>query len=286
MNASFQLLIAGVFASSLLAGCTGTELGEAERTKPAGTGFGAAAYKEYIDLAKSEYREGDYRSSDHYALKAMAAAKAQPVNPDAVAMRQLPPATVGEITGAHTRLVKAMDGGARDRQPALAARAQAMMDCWMEQQEENFQPVDIARCRTEYMAAMAQLDGAMRPQTAAAPPAPAPMAQAKTFILYFDKNSSKLTPDSQKVVLEAIDAAKARGVNQVSLVGHTDRAGNDTYNAKLSGSRVQSVVDAMKKGGVGENVLSIATFGETLPAVKTADGRSEAKNRRVEIVVK
>ena len=156
----------------------------------------------------------------------------------------------------------------------------------MEQQEENFQPVDIARCRTEYMAAIAQLDGAMRPQTAAATPAPAAIAQAKTYILYFDSNSSKLTPDSQKVVLEAIDAAKARGVNQVSLVGHTDRAGKDTYNAKLSGARVQSVVDAMKKGGVGENVLSIATFGESLPAVATPDGKSEPKNRRVEIVIK
>jgi outer membrane protein OmpA-like peptidoglycan-associated protein len=75
-------------------------------------------------------------------------------------------------------------------------------------------------------------------------------------------------------------------VNQVSLVGHTDRAGSDKYNAKLSGMRVQAVVDALKKGGVADNVMSIATFGEALPVVKTADGKREPKNRRVEITVK
>lgn len=285
MKNSLRLLTMGA-AFALLAGCTGMELTEAEATKPAAGGFNAALYKEYVDLSRFEFREGDYRSSDHYALKAISAAKSQSVNPDPVTMRQLPKDSVGEITTAHGRLTKALADGARDKAPPLAAKAQAMLDCWMEQQEENFQPVDIARCRTEYMAAMAQLEGAMRPQTAAAPPAPAPAPQAKTYVLYFDSNSSKLTPASQKTVLEAIDAAKARGVSQVTLAGHTDRAGNDTYNAKLSSNRVQSVVDAMKKGGVGDNVLSIATFGEALPAVKTDDGKAEAKNRRVEITIK
>lgn len=285
MRTSLGLLITGGLAAVLIAGCSGTELAEAEKTKPTGTAFGAALYKEYIDLAKSESGQGDHRSSDHYALKAMAAAKAQPADPDQVAMRQLPEANVREITDARFRLMMALEAGARDKQPALAARAQSMFDCWMEQQEENFQPVDIARCRTEYLASMAQLEGALRPQTAAAP-APTPAMQAKTFVVYFDSNSNKLTGDSEKIVREAIDAAKARGVNQVSLVGHTDRAGSDKYNAKLSGMRVQAVVDALKKGGVADNVMSIATFGEALPVVKTADGKREPKNRRVEITVK
>jgi outer membrane protein OmpA-like peptidoglycan-associated protein len=284
MRESLQLLIAGGLAASLMAGCTGVELSEAENARPTGTGFSAALYKEYIDLAKSEYGQGDYRDSDHYALKAIAAAKAQPGDPDQVAIRQLPKEYVGEITGARARLVKAFDVGGRDKQPALAARAQSMFDCWMEQQEENFQSVDIARCRTEYMAAMAQLEGAMRPQTVAAPPAPAP--EAKSFVVYFDLNSTKLTPESQRIVTQAIDAAKARGVNQVSLVGHADLSGASPYNTKLSGMRVRAVADQLKKGGVSDNLLSIGALGDTVPAVKTPPGTREAKNRRVEITIK
>jgi OOP family OmpA-OmpF porin len=283
MRTALRLLASGSFVGWLLAGCSGMQLAEAEKTPLSGSGFNAALYKEYIDLAKAEQRAGDYNSSDHYALKAMAAAKAQPTDADHIAARRLPESSVREITDARFRLIMALDAGGRDRQPALAARAQSMFDCWMEQQEENLQPVDIARCRTEHLAAMAQLEGALRPRTAAAT---SPPSQAKTFVVYFGKNSGKLSPDSQRTIRQAIDAAKTIGVSQVSLVGHTDRAGKEAYNAKLSGMRVQAVVDALKKGGVADNVMSIATLGESLPAVRTSDGKSEARNRRVEIIVK
>ncbi len=39
----------------------------------------------------------------------------------------------------------------RDSNPAIAARAQARFDCWVEQQEENHQADHIAACRTDFL---------------------------------------------------------------------------------------------------------------------------------------
>ncbi len=39
-----------------------------------------------------------------------------------------------------------------------AANAQVMFDCWMQEQEENFQPPDIARCRDGFSAAIAAVE--------------------------------------------------------------------------------------------------------------------------------
>ena len=288
MNASLRLLLPVGLATSLLAGCGGYEMRTAEQTRATGNTFQSALYKEYIDLGKYEQVQGDYTDADHYARKAEAAARARNVDADQVASRKLQSQHVGEISQSRDRLVRALDGGGRDRQPALAARSQAMLDCWMEQQEEGFQPTDISNCRTEYMASMAQLENAMRPQTAAAPAAAVPAAAGpgKQIVVYFDNDSSKLRPDSQKAVMEAIDAAKARGVSQVSISGYTDTAGSERYNMKLGEMRAQAIAAELKKGGVADNVMSVGSLGQTNLAVPTPDNTHEARNRRAVITIK
>jgi OOP family OmpA-OmpF porin len=249
MNASLRLIVPIGLAASLLAGCGGYHMRTAEQTRPTGSAFQSALYKEYVDLGKYEQVQGDYTDADHYAEKAIQAARGRNIDADQLASRRLPSANAGEIGQSRDRLVRALDAGARDRQPALAARSQAMLDCWMEQQEEGFQPGDISRCRTEYMASMAQLENAMRPQTAAAPPPPVVAGPGKTFVVYFDNDSSKLRPDSQKAVMDAIDAAKAGGVSQVSISGYTDTAGPEAYNMKLGGMRAQTIAAEMRQPG-------------------------------------
>ena len=52
------------------------------------------------------------------------------------------------LSGARSRLIAAFGAGARKRAPKQAAEAQLRFDCWMQEQEENFQPDDIdAPCR-------------------------------------------------------------------------------------------------------------------------------------------
>src|SRR3546814_12911437 len=88
-----------------------------------------------------------------------------------IATRDLPADKVDELSSARVRLMTAISAGAADEEPLDAAKAQAHFDCWMEQQEETFQPQHIAACRDGYMTAMASLEA---PQLTAMAPAPAP----------------------------------------------------------------------------------------------------------------
>ena len=49
---------------------------------------------------------------------------------------------MGELSEAPARLMSAFAAGARDMAPMQAANTQAKFDCWMQEQEENFQPAD------------------------------------------------------------------------------------------------------------------------------------------------
>jgi len=68
-------------------------------------------------------------------------------------------------------------------------------------------------------------------------------------------------------------------------VGHTDSAGTDVYNQKLSVARSEAVKAYLVGKGIEKNRVYTEGKGEKQPVAdnKTSDGR--AKNRRVEIEV-
>ena len=180
----------------------------------------------------------------------------------------------------------ALDRGGRDKAPKAAARAQVMYDCWVEEEEEAWQKDRIAYCKGEFEKALAEVERALAPAPApAAAAAPAPAAPAN-FIVYFDFNSDKLNPAALKVVDDAAAEFKKRGRATITLAGHTDKSGSSAYNQRLSKRRADAVLSAMVARGVPANIVTEQAFGEDRPAVPTADGVKEARNRRVEITIR
>ena len=283
MKVSTQLIAAGL-AVGLLAGCEGTQLGKAQRAQPTGSEFTKKLHGEYVSLSKSEYGEGDYRDSDRFAHRALTSASGKSFDPQPIAQRRLPQGSVGELTDARGALMKSLTAGAREKMPAEAARAQAMFDCWMQEQEENFQPKDIARCRAGFLDAMAKLNDGMKPVrvAAAAPPPPAKQMR-ESFAVYFAFDSDQPNADSQKSIADAIDAAKRIGARQVLLIGHADRAGQDKYNDLLSMQRIRTVANVMRNNGLEPKIITVDARGERSPLVQTPDGVREQRNRVVEI---
>ena len=304
-----------VFTALLSLGACGTHLGSAQKTTAPGTAFESGLHQGYIGLSQSEYDEGDYRDSDTFADRAIAVSGGTSVAPEEISARALPDDHVGDLSSARARLVSALDATARTKVPGPASRAQVMFDCWMEEQEENFQPKDIARCRGAFESAMAEVDDAMRPpppapkaampepveetvmaevDDAMRPPPPAPKAampepveetvMARFFTIFFDFDSSSLNPTAQRVV-EAILADWGSGSEPVSLVGHTDSSGSDAYNQKLSERRVTSVRDALENGAWATGRLSGRGVGESNLLVPTPDGVREPQNRRVTVTI-
>lgn len=282
---SLRIMVVGCCAALLLGACSGMELEKAERMSAGGTQFDKDLYTGYIGLAKDEYAEGDYEDSDNFATRAALSASGKPTVPEEIGMRKLPNDKVGELTDARSRLMAALAAGAREKAPKEAASAQVMFDCWMQEQEENFQPEDIARCRGGFMAAMGSVEASLKPMPVATRAPTAEMPTKKTFVVYFPLNSAKITPQSKEVILSAIDAAKELGAKQIAVYGHTDTAGAQRYNASLSSKRSEAVAKALTDGGIKSNELNLGAFGETLPAVDTGDDVKLPQNRRVVIEV-
>lgn len=279
----FRKLAVAVATASIVAACGGMELHEAQMATPKGDAFSKALYGEYVSLSKMEYAEGDYEDSDVFAMRAVAAADGKPTEPEAVASRQQIPVAAKALDTARERLVAAFANGSRASKPAESAKAQAMYECWAQEQEENFQPEHIDACRIAFFTALAQIE--TKPMAA---PAPAPMAKpdAKSFVVYFGFNSKTLDAKANAVIRSAAAAAKAGKPSVISVIGHTDRSGSADYNSALAEARANVVAGALDKAGVPGNLMTIGSLGENQPAVSTGDGVKEAGNRRVVVTIR
>lgn len=101
----------------------------------------------------------------------------------------------------------------------------------------------------------------------------------------FEYNSAKLKPESRSALdTVATDLNKYPRL-KIELQGHTDSAGPDAYNLKLSQQRADSVRTYLVDQGVPESRLVSKGYGESQPIAdnKTEDGR--ALNRRVVMFV-
>jgi OOP family OmpA-OmpF porin len=125
------------------------------------------------------------------------------------------------------------------------------------------------------------------PVVAAPPPPPAPPAPelARSYLVFFDWNSSSVTTEAATIIGEAAKAAKQLAVTRVELTGHADRSGTPAYNQKLSEKRGAAVKNALVQLGIPADEITVVGKGEASPLVPTADGVREPQNRRVEIVL-
>ena len=274
-------IVAIVGALGFVAACT-TDLDKSRTVEPTGgNAFTQALTKEYKDLAAFEADEMyDWRDAGFYARKALAAANGDNVGPQDPAERDLPADVLPEINSPRQRLLTALDGGARDSKPEIAARAQARFDCWLEQQEENFQNDHISACRDELLAALAELEA----KPAAPAPAPAPAAP-QVYLVLFDFDKDNIYPAGQAVINRVVADFSQNKAKSISITGYTDRSGTDAYNLALSERRADSARAALIAAGIPADAITTAWKGESENAVPTADGVKEQANRRDEIIV-
>jgi outer membrane protein OmpA-like peptidoglycan-associated protein len=108
----------------------------------------------------------------------------------------------------------------------------------------------------------------------------------ESFLLYFQFNSNKLTKESRLLIPAILESVGKRDSKDISVIGHTDRTGNDAYNQKLSLKRARAVYDILAAENVDSEDISINYHGEGNPLVPTADNVAEPRNRRVEVLVR
>jgi OOP family OmpA-OmpF porin len=260
----------------------------AKMAGPPSGAFNAALQQEYIRIAQMEVDESDYQHGDLFARKGIAAGNGEMVMPEDPANWMLPANMADEFSSARQSLLAALDGNGRTKAPSDAARAQAMYDCWIQEQEvrnEGHQPADIEACRKGFWDALAVVEAAIVPEPEPEPvaaPAPAPEPVARDYLVFFDFDKTNIRADAASILDRVVEAMAELGSNSITLVGHTDTMGPADYNQTLSVSRALSVSDYLTGKGVASGIAPSGE-GQTDLRVSTPDEVEEQENRRVEI---
>jgi len=301
MNILRSLMIAGCVLALAACGNFGkhSDIDALNEVQAVGSPFTQHLANEYRDFANSELAQYDYPDALHFARKGLAAAAGEPVLPEPISDWNLLPHHMQELGTARGRLIVAFDLGAREMFPRESAIAQVRFDCWIEEQEENWQMEDIARCKNEFMNAMANLESMMQPMMMAPPelvppPREEPMAlpaeaqpmlpEESMYLTFFDFDQHTLNAGAQSVLDAVRDEITRRGtVNVINVVGHTDSAGPRAYNDRLALRRANAVRDALIERGVDPGMIRVEGRGQNDLLVQTADGVREPANRRAQI---
>ncbi|MGO8914597.1 MAG: OmpA family protein [Stellaceae bacterium] len=258
----------------------------AQKGEPkAAANFNEALGREYAGLATNlADQEHDWADADYFSRKGLAADHGQVVVPEEnsnwLVPLEVPLQTRDELANGRRRLVAVLDGGARDRQPALAAKAQERYDCWVERMEDDWRTAIAGPCHAEFVAALNDLEhGTVQP---AAAPQPAPAPATRQYNVYFDWNKSVLTEDAKKIIDQVASQVKQDNAH-VAITGKADLSGTDAYNMVLSHRRADAVREALQAGGVPADHVDERWVGMREPPVPTAPGVREPRNRVVEI---
>ncbi|REG58095.1 OmpA family protein [Paraburkholderia sp. BL6669N2] len=115
---------------------------------------------------------------------------------------------------------------------------------------------------------------------AARPPRP------MTFTIYFLFDSAtELAPESAATVQKLKTVLATWPAPQLVVVGHTDLAGSQEFNDRLSMQRAQTVAAFLIKQGIPAQRIETAASGKREPLVPTADGMPHRMNRRAVITI-
>lgn len=102
--------------------------------------------------------------------------------------------------------------------------------------------------------------------------------------MLFASGQTELLPSARNRLSEVADALK-QSDNALTIEGHTDAQGADSFNEELSLRRAEQVRDFLVSRGVPPDRISVRGLGEYRPVASNSTPEGRANNRRVEIVL-
>lgn len=258
-----------LLCAGALAGCGSAPLSQLQDTKPKGSAVSQALAGAYADFARTEVTEMvDLKDGDYFAKKGLDAAQGGEPVPEVVADWEVEEKAVVSLQGARHRLAAALANRPDGAAPGLAAKAQVGFDCWIEQQEEGYQPGDIENCRKVFVASVNDLE----------------QREDYPHSIFFELDGDALSQAAKRRIETLASRAMRLGVPRITVIGHADSTGNEDHNLALSLRRADVVEQALVEAGVPSDRLGVAAAGENRLRIMTDDGVAEPQNRRVELL--
>jgi len=109
--------------------------------------------------------------------------------------------------------------------------------------------------------------------------------------VFFDYNSAELSDKGISKIEKLIEILNKFPVLHAVLEGHTDAAGNATYNERLAANRIRTVRNYLKNNGIDISRLKGRVYGESAPLAANRNANGEdlpsgrKYNRRVTLIV-
>ena len=295
----FKYFISIISLIIFLSGCSASykELSTMENKKP--RNFQEHLLFEYKQRATFEAEKmHDWNSAKLYSEKALRSLETDEIYPEEISYWKLPEENINEIKIAYDNLMTIYKD-AKKIDPFNLAKAISSLDCWSEQQEENWQTWDINSCKNDFLNAMHNIYEKISTQeneqentnknnnlenvtkdevTIVTKNENKELMQ----IIYFDFdqfNLSEVSKDKIKKFLNNYGSV----INEYLVVGHTDTKGTNKYNLSLSIKRAEVVKEILINYGINQSSIKILGKGEESLAVNTPDDTKQPANRRVEI---
>jgi len=103
--------------------------------------------------------------------------------------------------------------------------------------------------------------------------------------IHFAFDSFVLSDQAQRILNSKADYLNTNSGVTVTVEGHCDDRGTETYNIALGERRAESVKKFLVDLGVSANQLNTVSYGEERPIAMGQDEVSWAKNRRAQLVI-
>ncbi len=296
----FKLLLPIIFLLIFLGGCSASykQLSKIENKEP--KNFQDHLLSEYKKRATFEAEEmHDWNSAKLYSEKALRSLETDEIYPEEISYWKLPKENIKEIRIAYDNLMTIYND-AKKIDPLNLAKAISSLDCWSEQQEENWQTWDINSCKDDFLNAMhsiyekistqeneqetsSEKDNNLEKETKNEVTIVTKNKNKELLqIIYFDFDQFNLSEVSKDKIKKFLNNY-GNDINEYLVVGHTDTKGTNIYNLSLSIKRAEVVKEILINYGINQSSIKILGKGEETLAVDTPDDTKQPANRRVEI---
>ncbi len=112
-----------------------------------------------------------------------------------------------------------------------------------------------------------------------------PLSMLADYDINFDLEKYNIDSQDVQRLSTVLKVLLANNDASISIEGHADNTGEESYNNPLSKNRSKSIKDYLVNLGIDENRLSTKAFGEAMPKASNATAEGRAINRRVEFKV-
>ena len=108
----------------------------------------------------------------------------------------------------------------------------------------------------------------------------------QSFLFFFSFDSAVLETKQLEELKVLARLIRENSIVEIISIGHSDSAGDKEYNKTLSLLRAKNVADKLAVYGVPKSLLQLQYYGDANPLEPTTNTKPNAKNRRVEIILK